>query len=151
MDGQKKGRLVLCESGPECVRSGELSASSEEANRFSGHFGVLVVGATGVGRGVDGRVDRFNEVVAEKVVFDLFAGDVGEHHAVDLDARRERLAGLLHHLGVIRAIIDDVDVLERQVVLPEDRTDAIGPAAGRLKIGFDVHAVSVVVGKSGAR
>ena len=128
-----------------------LSASSEEADRLSGHLSVLVVRATRVGRGVDGSVGRFHEGVAEQVIFDLFAGDVGEHHAIDLDARRKRLAGLLHHLGVIRAIVDDVDVLERQVVLPENRTDAIGSAAGRLEIGFDVHAVSVVVGKSGAR
>jgi hypothetical protein len=39
-------------------------------------------------------------------------------------------------------VIDDVDVLEGEAVLPQDGADTVGPAAVRLQVGFDRHAVN---------
>lgn len=111
----------------------------EEAHGFGGHAGVFFVGAAGVGGGGVGGLGGFDEVVGEEVVFDLFAGDVGEHDAVNFDARGEGLAGLLDHLGVVVAVVDDVDVFVGETVFLEDGADAVGPAALGFEIGFDVH------------
>lgn len=150
-DAHKKGRLVLCESGPVCVMCGELSAWSKKTDRFSGHFGVFLIGAARIGGHAGRGIAGFHEVVAEQVIFDFFARNIGEHDAVDLDAGGKGLTGFLHHLGVIRAVVDDVDVFERQIVLPHDGADTIGPATGGLEIGFDDHVVNVCAGSNGAR
>ena len=150
-DAHKKGRLVLCESGPVCVMCGELSVWSKKADRFSGHFSVLLIGAARIGGRAGGGIAGFHEIVAEQIIFDFLARNVGEHDAVDLDTRGKGLTGLLHHLGVIRAVVDDIDVLERQIMLPHNRADTIGPATGGLEVGFDDHVVSVCVDSSGAR
>ena len=150
-DAHKKGRLVLCESGPVCVMCGELSVWSKKADRFSGHFSVLLIGAARISGRAGGGIVGFHESVAEQVIFDFLARDVGEHDAVNLDTRGKGLTGLLHHLGVIRAVVDDIDVLERQAVLPHNRADTIGPATGGLEVGFDDHVVSVCVDGRGAR
>ena len=150
-DAHKKGRLVLCESGPVCVMCGELSVWSKKADRFSGHFSVLLIGAARISGGAGGGIAGFHEIVAEQVIFHFLARNVGEHDAVDLNTRGKRLTGLLHHLGVIRAVVDDINVLERQAVLPHNRADTIGPATGGLEVGFDDHVVSVCVNRRGAR
>ena len=150
-DTHKKGRLVLCESGPVCVMCGELSVWSKKADRFSGHFSVLLIGAARISGRAGGGIAGFHEIVAEQVIFDFLARDVGEHDAVNLDTRGKGLTGLLHHLGVIRAVVDDIDVLERQAVLAHYRADTIGPATGGLEVGFDDHVVSVCVDRRGAR
>ena len=150
-DAHKKGRLVLCESGPVCVMCGELSVWSKKADRFSGHFSVLLIGAARISGRAGGGIAGFHEIVAEQVIFDFLARDVGEHDAVNLDTRGKGLTGLLHHLGVIRAMVDNVDVLKRQVVLVHDRAHTIRPPTGGFEISFDLHAVNVDVDKSGAR
>ena len=58
----------------------------EEADRFRGHFRVLFIRATRVGGDARFGVGRFNEIIAEKVIFNLLARNVGQHHAVDFDA-----------------------------------------------------------------
>src|SRR5471030_2778155 len=127
-----------------------LSGRSEEADRFGGHLGVFLVGATRVGGDVDRGAGGFHQVVAEEVVFDFLARNVGDHHAIDLDAGGQRLTGLLHHFRVVGAVVDDVDVLVRQAVLAQDGTHSVGPAAGRFEIGFDNHELNVGTDKSGA-
>ncbi len=86
---------------------------------------MFLVRAAGVGRHFDGFVHGFYEIVGEQVVFDLFAGDVGEHDAVDLDAGGKGLTGLGDHLGVVVAVVDDVDVLKREAVLAHDGAHAV--------------------------
>lgn len=142
---------MLCESGPVCVMCGELSASSKEADRFSGHFGVFFVGAAHVGGDAGRSIGRFNEIVAEEIVFNFFAGHVSKHHAINLDTGRKGLAGLLHHLGIVGPVVDDIDVLEGEAMLAHDGADTVGPPAGGLEIGFDLHSVNVGVGKGAAR
>ena len=108
--------------------------------------------ATGVDVGMNhGDSRRLYQVVAEQIVFHFLAGDVGQHHAVDFHAGGEGLAGLLHHFRVILAVVDDVDVRVGQTVLAQDSPHAIGPAAGRLEIGFDVHGDKLGAGENGAR
>ena len=46
---------------------------------------------------------------------------------------------------------NEVDVLVGEVMLPHDRANAVGPAAGGLEIGFDLHAMNVCECKSAAR
>ena len=145
---QKKGRPRVCESGPEVMR-GRLSAL-EKTNSFSGHFGVFLVGAAGIEHSAGGGIGRFHEVVAEQVIFHFFTRDIGQHHPVDLDTRRKGLTGLGDHLGVVRAIVDDIDVLEGETVLFHDRTNAVGPTAGGLEIGFDLHDGIVATDNRGA-
>lgn len=112
---------------------------------------MFLIGAARVGGHADRSVGGFHEVVAEQVIFDFLAGDIGEHHAVDFDAGREGLAGLLHHFRIIRAVVDDIDVLKREVVLAHDGADTVGPPTGGLEIGFDLHSVNVEGDRSGAR
>jgi len=50
-------------------------------------FGVR---AWGVRRRVGWLIGGLHETVREEVFFDLFTGDVGEHHPVNLDAGERR-------------------------------------------------------------
>ena len=55
---------------------------------------MFLGGAPGVGGDVRLGVRRLHHVVGEHVILDLLTGNVGQHHAVDLDTGGERLAGL---------------------------------------------------------
>ena len=116
-----------------------LPARGEIQRRSLRHFmGTRLVDRR-VGRAVVGRHD----FVREHPGLDLLAADVGQHMAVDLDARAQHLAALLDHFLALQRVVDDVAVLERQVVFFEDGADALAPAAGRFQIGNNlwfVHA-----------
>ena len=73
--------------------------------------------------------------VGEHPSLDFLAADVGEHVAVDFNARAQHLAALLDHFLALQRIVDDVAVFVRQVVFFEHGADALAPAAGRFQIG----------------
>src|SRR6516165_4699489 len=79
-------------------------------------------------------VARFDQAVAHKIRLDFVAAYIGEHVAVDLNARAEHLAALLDHLLTLHRVVDDVAVLVGQIVFAEDGTDTLAPATG----GFQV-------------
>ena len=112
---------------------------------------MFLIRAARIGRGADGGLAGLGQVVAEQVVFDFLAGDVRQHHAVDLHAGGKRLSGLPDHLGVVLAVVDDVDVSIFQAVLAQNGADAVGPSARRLEVCFDVRDWNVVVRGNGAR
>ena len=58
----------------------------------------------------------------------------------------DTLAGRHTHPGV-----DTGYVLEGEAMLAHDGTDTVGPPAGWLEIGFDLHSVNVGVDKNAAR
>ncbi len=117
----------------------ELEEPDRPGCRRPGLPGVLLVGTTGIGRRVGRAVGGLDQIVGQEVILNLLARHVREHHPVDLDTRRKRLAGFRDHLCVIVAVVNDVDVLERQVVFAHDGAHAIGPAAPRFQVCFDVH------------
>ena len=83
--------------------------------------------------------------VREHASFDFLAADVGQHLAVDLDARAQHLAALLDHFLALQRVVDDVAVFIT-VIIFEDGADALAPAAGRFQIGNNlwfVHANTV--------
>jgi hypothetical protein len=41
---------------------------------------------------------RGNQLICQHISFDLFAADIGQHLAIDLDTRAEHLAAFLNHL-----------------------------------------------------
>jgi hypothetical protein len=94
---------------------------------------------------VDRRVGRDvvlrHDFVREHPGFDFLAADVGQHLAVDLDARAQHLAALLDHFLALQRIVYDVAVFVRQVVFFEDGADALAPAAGRFQIGNNLWFV----------
>ena len=125
-------------------------ASLEEADRFSGHFGVFLVRAGRIRRDLGDHIVGLHQVVGNHVVLDFLARDVGQHHPVDLDAGGQGLTGLAHHLRVIVAVVDDIDVLVGETVLAHDGTDTVGPPTAGLEIGNDIHASSKAPDRSGA-
>ena len=128
----KSGRLVN--------QNSPRAASLEKTDRFGGHFFVLVVRAARIEGRVGWSVTRLYQVVRQKIIFHFLARHVSQHHAIDLNARRKGLTGLLHHFRIVLTVVDDVDVLIREAVLAHDGANAIGPAAAGFKIGFDRHA-----------
>ena len=92
---------------------------------------MLFVGAGGVRRHIGLGIARSDKAIAEQIVLNLFPAHVSQHCAVDLDARRQRLAGLLDHFRVLIRVIDDVAVFVFETILLHDRPNAHTPAAGR--------------------
>jgi hypothetical protein len=90
-----------------------------------------------VGHAVVGRDD----VVREHPGLDFLAADVGQHVAVDLDARAQHLAALLDHFLPLQRVVDDVAVFVRQVIFFKHGADALAPAAGRFQIGNNLWFV----------
>jgi hypothetical protein len=90
---------------------------------------------------VDRRIGRDvvlrHNIVREHPRFDFLAADVGQHVAVDLDARAQHLTGLLDHFLTLQRVVDDVAVFVRQVVLFQHGADALAPAAGRFQVSDD--------------
>src|SRR6266404_8609095 len=78
---------------------------------------VLFRGTRRVDRDLSGMGARLDQIVLHQVLFHFFAADVGEHHAINLNAWRKRLATLLFHLPTERRVLDDVLLLIRKVVL----------------------------------
>src|ERR1035437_7104287 len=111
------------------VAAGLLTAETQR--RALRHF----VGARLVDRRVGCAVVGRHDFVREHPRFDFLAADVGQHLAVDLDARAQHLAALLDHFLALQRVVDDVAVLERQVVFAQHGADALAPAAGRFQIG----------------
>src|SRR5258708_25289436 len=70
-----------------------------------------------VDRDLGGIGIRLDQLVLHQVLFHFFATDVGKHLAINLDARRKRLATFLFHLPTERRLLDDVLFLIRTVVL----------------------------------
>jgi hypothetical protein len=95
------------------------------------------VGAGLVDRCVGRDVVLRHDIVGEHPGFDFFAADVGEHVAVDLDARAQHLAGLLNHFLALHRVVDDVAVFVGQVVFLQHGADALAPAAGRFQVSDD--------------
>jgi hypothetical protein len=78
---------------------------------------VLFRRTRGVDRDLSGLGARLDQIVLHQVLFHFFATDVGEHHAINLNAWRKRLTTLLFHLPTERRVLDDVLLLIRKVVL----------------------------------
>ena len=95
----------------------------------------------GVTGPVNGRLGHkivwLDDVIRQDPSFDFLAADVGEHLAVDLDARAHNLAALLDHFLALGRVVDDVAVLVRQVVFLEHGAHAVAPAAGWFQVGDD--------------
>ena len=81
-----------------------------------------------IGRRIRRPSVRLHDIVREHPRFHFFATDVGQHSAVDLDARAEHLAALFDHLLALHGIVDDITVFERQIVFVEDGANALAPA-----------------------
>jgi hypothetical protein len=77
-------------------------------------------------------------VVCQKVVFDLLAADVGEHHSVDLDAGGEGWPDL-RTISAYRSGLRNTSQSSNGSPYFQDRADAIAPAAVWLQIGLDVQ------------
>src|SRR4051812_43766777 len=112
---------------------------------------MFLGGAAGVGGHVGRGPAGLHEIVRQEGILDLLAGNVREHHAVNLHAGGQGLAGFADHLLVVGADVDDVDVLERQLVFGHDGADAIGPAAVRFEICFDFHGAVEMFGQHNLR
>ena len=112
---------------------------SKKPHRLHPHLLVLGIGASGVNRHRRSFVVRDHELVREQILFDLGAGNIREHHAIDFDARGEALAGLLDHLGVVRRAVDDVHILVVEGVLCHNSADAVAPATAGFEVTPDIH------------
>jgi glycerate 2-kinase len=77
-----------------------------------------------------------DEFVFQQICLDFLATDVGQHVAVDFDARAEHLAAFFDHLLALRRVVDDVAVLEGQVILAHDGAHTLAPTAGRFQISY---------------
>ena len=88
---------------------------------------------------IDGRIGRAvvgrHDLVRKHPGFDFLAADVGQHLAVDLDARTHHLPALLNHFLALQRVVDDIAILERKVVFTQHGTDTLAPAAARFQIG----------------
>src|SRR6185503_3282098 len=73
----------------------------------------------------------------------LFATDIRQHAAVDLDARTEHLAALLDHLLALGRIVNDVAILVGQIVLAQDGAHALAPAAAWFEVSDNLRFVHV--------
>ena len=110
--------------------SGGAGLAPELERRGIGHF----VRARLVGRGIGRSVVPLHQTVTYQVSFDLFATDIGEHMAVDHDARAEHLPALFNHFLALGRIVDDVTVFERQIIFAQHSADALAPAASGLQV-----------------
>jgi len=115
---------------------------SEKPDGLRLHLLMFGVRARRVRRRVGWLIGGLHETVCEEVFFDLFARDIGQHHAVNLDARGEALAGLLDHLGIVRRDINDIHVFEGEAVFAHDGADAVAPAAAGFEVGLDFEHAS---------
>jgi hypothetical protein len=114
-----------------------LPARGEIQRRTLRHF----VGTGLVDRRVGREIVLRHDIVREHPGLDFLAADVGQHLAVDLDARAQHLAALLDHFLTLQRVVDDVAVFVRQVVFFEHGADALAPAAGRFQIGNNLWFV----------
>jgi len=83
------------------------------------------------------EIVRLHDLVRQYPRFDFLAADVGEHLAVDFDARTEHLTALFNHFLALGQVVDDVAVFVGQVVFLEHGAHAVAPAAGWFQIGDD--------------
>jgi len=54
------------------------------------------------------EIVRLHDLVRQYPRFDFLAADVGEHLAVDFDARTEHLTALFNHFLALGQVVDDV-------------------------------------------
>ena len=93
------------------------------------------------------EIVRLHDLVGQYPRLDLLAADVGEHLAVDLDARTEHLTALFSHFLALGQVVDDVAVFVGQVVFLEHGAHAVAPAAGWFQIGNDFrffHSFAII-------
>ena len=112
--------------------------------------GMLLVGAGGVDGGVRLGVAGLKEIVLNHPLFDFFAADVGQHGAVHFHAGGEGLTALLLHFPAKSGIFDDVLLIELEVILSHDGTDAFAPPTKGFEVGrnlrfFVAHGVIIRV------
>src|ERR1035437_2098524 len=119
----------------ETQRRSQSAATNLPAHKIQRRALRHFVGARLVDRRVGCAVVGRHDFVRENPRFDFLAADVGQHLAVDLDARAQHLAALLDHFLALQRVVDDVAVLERQVVFAQHGADALAPAADRFQIG----------------
>ena len=99
---------------------------------------------------VDGKTCRdiifVDKPVLHKISFNFLTADIRQHDAVDFNAGRERLSGLLFHFPAEGRILNDVLFSVGEIVLVEHGADTLAPAAGGFEIGSDLwffHKVQV--------
>lgn len=87
---------------------------------------------------VDGRVRRAiilgNDFIGQHPGFDFLAADVGQHVAVDFDARAQHLAAFFDHFLPLQRVVDDVAVFIGQVVFAQHGANSLAPATGRFQV-----------------
>lgn len=81
-----------------------------------------------IGRRIRHSSVRLHDIVCQHPRFDFFATDVGQHAAVNLNARAEHLAALLDHFLALRGIVDDIAIFVGQIVFAENGAHALAPA-----------------------
>ena len=91
---------------------------------------MLFVCAGRIGRSIRLYITRFNQAIAEQIIFHFLTADGGQHLAVDFDTGGEGLAGLFYHLSKLVRLIDDISILELEIIFPHDGPYARAPAAG---------------------
>ena len=95
------------------------------------------VGARLIGRGVGGPISGFHQTIGEEIRFDFLTANIGEHTAIDFDARTKHLAALFDHFLPLQGIVDDVAVFVGQVVFAHNRAYTLAPATARFEISND--------------
>ena len=88
-----------------------------------------MIGAGRVDRHIDRGVALGRDFIFNEPGFEFLAANIGEHVAIDFDARRKLLAAFLDHFLPLARIVPDVPVLEREVVFFQDGADSLAPAA----------------------
>jgi hypothetical protein len=94
-----------------------------------------------VRRGIGFAIDGLNQAFGKHVDFDFLAADVGQHVAIDLNARAEHLAAFLDHFLALDGVVDDVAIFEGQVVFAHDGAHALAPAARRFQVSNDFRFI----------
>ena len=91
-----------------------------------------MVGTWRVYWNINGSVVLGNGPIPNEPSLELFSANVRQHQSIDFYARGKLLAALLDHFHALTRIVPDITILERQVILPQNGTDALAPAAMRL-------------------
>ena len=115
----------------------EFHSGSRFHGQTGGHGGVFFIAAAAVGGDAGGGSGHSCQLIGQEVRFDFIATDIGQHLAIDDDARAEGLAAFLFHFPAKGWVFDDVFFFEWELVFAEHGAYALAPAAVSFKVGGD--------------
>jgi hypothetical protein len=104
-------------------------------------LGVLLVGARCVERHTGIGVARLDDFIVDQIRFDFLTADIGQHLAVNFDARRKRLATFRFHFPTKRWVLDNILLGIRQIVFCEHGTNAGAPAASGFQVSSNLRRI----------